>query len=118
MEKDRMKSMSIGAKIGAISGFVLFIIFGLIPGFYFGSYTAIILLSKIYGGPVEPNVLTRAFIVISAVLGILCSLSVSIVLGALFGTALGYLADMLTVKKRVKKTNDQKAGQKGEGGVL
>jgi len=43
MQPKEKEMISMGTKIGAILGGVVFIIFGLIPGFYFGSYTALIM---------------------------------------------------------------------------
>jgi len=69
----------------------VFLVFGIVPGFYFGSYGTLILLQKLMGGSVEPTLFARAAIVMGIVVGIACAAAVSLVVGGLFGTALGYV---------------------------
>ena len=95
MTKDRMKAMQAGRKIGALLGGIVWAIFGIIPGFYFGSAATIILLSHLAGGSVEPGVIVRMLMVVGTMLGLFCTAAVSIVLGAVFGTTLGYVADII-----------------------
>jgi uncharacterized membrane protein YgaE (UPF0421/DUF939 family) len=114
MEKTRKSSVSIGAKIGAVLGFILFIVFGLVPGFYFGSSTAILLLSKLIGAPVEATTLARVAVVIGAIMGLFCAFSVCIVGGALFGTVVASLTDALTPRKKSDEESSQNTG-KSEG---
>src|SRR3990170_740807 len=78
-----------GTKIGAAVGGVVFLVFGIVPGFYFGSYGTLILLQKLMGGTVEPTLFVRAAVVMGILVGILCVAAVSIVVGGLLGTALG-----------------------------
>jgi len=80
-----------GMKIGATIGGLVFIIFGIMPGFYFGSYGTLILLQKLMGGTVEPTLFVRAAIVIGIVVGIACAFAVCIVVVGLLGTVLGYV---------------------------
>jgi hypothetical protein len=79
-----------GMKIGATVGGLVFVIFGIMPGFYFGSYGTLILLQKLMGGTVEPTLFVRAAVVMGIVVGIACVAAVSIVVGGLIGTALGF----------------------------
>ena len=80
-----------GMKIGAAAGGLVFALFGIMPGFYFGSYGTLILLQKLMGGAVEPTLFVRAAVVMGIVVGIACAAAVSIVGGSLLGTALGYV---------------------------
>jgi hypothetical protein len=96
MDKDMRKSLKLGTKIGAIAGGILFIIFGVVPGFYFGSYGTLVLLSHLTGGPVEPGLIARAVIVVGILLGLFCAASASIVVGSVVGTALAYVAEAAT----------------------
>ncbi len=80
-----------GMKIGAAVGGLVFLIFGIMPGFYFGSYGTLILLQKLMGGTVEPTLFVRAAVVMGIVVGIACAAAVSIVVGGLLGTVLGYI---------------------------
>lgn len=79
-----------GTKIGAAVGGLVFLVFGIVPGFYFGSYGTLILLQKLMGGTVDPTLFVRAAVVMGILVGILCVAAVSIVVGGLVGTALGY----------------------------
>lgn len=104
--KARKEMVRMGTKIGAALGGVAFLIFGLIPGFYFGSYGSLIVLRHLMGGPVEPTVLVRMFVAVGILLGIVCVASVSIVVGSIAGTAMGYLVEALTSPKEVKEAEE------------
>jgi len=88
MKNDTIKA---GMKIGATIGGLVFLVLGIVPGFYFGSFGTLILLQKLMGGTVEPTLFVRAAIVMGIVIGIACSAAVSLVVGGLLGTALGYI---------------------------
>jgi hypothetical protein len=85
------ETVKAGMKIGATVGGLVFMVFGIVPGFYFGSFGTLILLQKLMGGTVEPTLFVRAAIVMGIVVGIACAAAVSLVVGGLLGTALGYL---------------------------
>jgi len=85
------ETVKAGMKIGATMGGLVFLVFGIMPGFYFGSYGTLILLQKLMGGTVEPTLIVRALIVMGIVVGIACAAAVSLVVGGLIGTALGYV---------------------------
>ena len=85
------ETVKTGMKIGSTVGGLVFLVFGIMPGFYFGSYGTLILLQKLMGGTVEPTLLVRAVIVMGIVVGIACAAAVSIVIGGLLGTLLGYV---------------------------
>ena len=80
-----------GMKIGAAVGGLVFVVFGIMPAFYFGSYGTLILLQKLMGGTVEPTLFVRAAVVMGIVVGIACAAAVSIVVGGLLGTAMGFV---------------------------
>ena len=77
-------------KIGASIGGLVFLVLGIVPGFYFGSYGTLILLQKLMGGAVEPTLFVRAAVVMGIAVGIACAAAVSIVVGGLLGTVLGF----------------------------
>ena len=83
------ETVKAGMKIGAVVGGLAFVVGGIVPGFYFGSYGTLILLQKLMGGTVEPTLFVRAAVVIGIVVGIACAAAVSIVIGGLLGTVLG-----------------------------
>ncbi len=84
------ETVKAGMKIGATVGGLVFLVFGIMPGFYFGSYGTLILLQKLMGGPVEPSLVVRGVVVMGIAVGIACAAAVSIVAGGLFGTVIGY----------------------------
>ena len=83
------ETIKTGMKIGATVGGLVFLAFGIMPGFYFGSYGTLILLQKLMGGAVEPTLIVRAVVVMGILVGIGCAATVSIVVGGLLGTAAG-----------------------------
>ncbi len=85
------ETVKAGMKIGAAVGGLVFLVFGIMPGFYFGSYGTLILLQKLMGGTVEPTLFVRAAVVMGVVVGIACAAAVSIVVGGLLGTAMGFI---------------------------
>ena len=88
------ETVKTGMKIGAVVGGVLFLVFGVMAGFYFGSYGTLIILQKLMGGTVEPTLFVRAAIVMGVGVGIAATAAVSIVVGGLAGTVMGYLVSM------------------------
>lgn len=89
-----------GTKIGIVAGIVVFVLFGMVPGAYLGSYAALTILSATTGGPVDPTLIMRAMIVTGALLGVGLSAIVTIISCALAGTGLGYVADALFAHKK------------------
>ena len=109
MTAGRTNTMKVGTKIGAGLGVLAFLVFGIVPGFYFGSYGTLVLLSHLAGGPVEPTTIVRMLTVIGIMLGIFCVGAVSIVLGSVFGTAMGYVVDVIGSLGRAKEVEEVKA---------
>jgi len=83
------ETVKTGMKIGATVGGLAFLVFGIMPGFYFGSYGSLILVQKLMGGAVEPTLFVRAAVVIGIVIGISCAAAVCLVVGGLLGTVAG-----------------------------
>jgi hypothetical protein len=109
MTEGRRNTMKVGTKIGAGLGVLAFLVFGIVPGFYFGSYGTLILLSHLAGGSVEPTTIVRMLTVVGIMLGIFCTGAVSIVLGSVFGTAMGYVVDVIGSLGKTKETEEVKA---------
>jgi len=109
MTEGRRNTMKVGTKIGAGLGVLAFLVFGIVPGFYFGSYGTLILLSHLAGGSVEPTTIVRMLTVVGIMLGIFCTGAVSIVLGSVFGTAMGYVVDVIGSLGKTKETAEVKA---------
>jgi hypothetical protein len=96
-----------GMKIGATVGGLVFAVFGIMPGFYFGSFGTLIILQKLMGGAVEPTLFVRAAVVMGIMVGIACAAAVSLVVGGLLGTAMGYVASAPAIM--LKKEAAEKA---------
>ncbi len=113
MKEERKGTMKAGTKIGAALGVIVFLVFGIVPGFYFGSYGVLVVLSHLAGGPVEPTTIVRMLTVVGIMLGVFCVGAVSIVLGSVFGTALGYIVDVAgSLGKAKPETAEAKAENK------
>lgn len=102
------ETVKTGMKIGATVGGLVFLILGIMPGFYFGSYGTLILLQKLMGGTVEPTLFVRAAVVVGIMVGIVCTAAVSIVVGGLLGTLFGSIV-ALPASLREKKAAQVKA---------
>ncbi len=96
------ETVKAGMKIGAVAGGILWVVFGIMAGFYFGSYGTLIILQKLMGGTVSPSLFVRAVIVAGSVVGIATMATVSIVTGGLVGTALGFLVSAPKAMKEAK----------------
>jgi len=96
-----------GMKIGATVGGLVFLVFGIMPGFYFGSYGTLILLQKLMGGAVEPTLFVRAAVVMGIVVGIACAAAVSIVVGGLMGTAVGFVVSAPSAIREQKEAAEK-----------
>ncbi len=77
-----------GRKIGTLVGGLVFAVFGIVSGFYFGSFGTLILLQKLMG-VVEPTLFVRAAVVCGSLIGIASAAMVSLVIGSLAGMVLG-----------------------------
>lgn len=109
MKEERKRTIKVGTKIGAALGAIIFLVFGVVPGLYFGSYGVLVLMSRLAGGPVEPTTIVRMITVMGVALGIFCGAAISIVLGAVFGTALAWIVDVVGNLGKVKETKKAKA---------
>src|SRR3990172_12931729 len=92
----KARKARIGAKAGALIGAIGFLVFGIVPGFYFGSYGVLALVHHLTGGPLEATVLLRVATAIGILLGIACVGFMSVMAGTVLGTGVGYAADMAT----------------------
>jgi hypothetical protein len=102
------ETVKTGMKIGATVGGLIFLVAGIVPGFYFGSFGTLILLQKVMGGTVEPTLFARAAIVMGIGVGIACAATVSIVVGGLLGTLMGSIV-AAPAAMRAKKEASQTA---------
>lgn len=96
MKTKAMETIRTGMKVGALLGGVAFLIFGIVPGFHYGGYGTLMILSKIANGPLEFTILTRIVVILGVLIGILCLGFMSIVVGSIFGTVAGYAVNMFS----------------------
>lgn len=97
-----MEAIKNYTKVGAGFGMIMAVL-GILPGFYFGSYGALMILHSLFGS-VEPNTVTRIAVVVGTLLGITCTAFASIVIGSVFGTAIGFMATSTAKLFAVQKT--------------
>ena len=99
-----MKNVNVktGMRIGATIGGPVFAMFGIMPGFYFGSFGTLIVLQKLMGA-VEPTLFVRALVVCGIMVGIASAAAVSLVVGGLAGTVLGYVVSAPTAMRQASK---------------
>ena len=101
------ETVKTGMKIGATVGGLVFLVFGIMPGFYFGSYGTLILLQKLSGGAVEPTLIVRSLVVMGIVVGIACAAAVSLVVGGLLGTAMGFVVSAPSAMKEKQAASEK-----------
>ena len=95
--------ISSGTKVGAVLGGMMFLFFGIVPGFYYGGFGTLMLLSKIAGGPVEATLVVRVVLVLGTLIGIACGAALSIVLGSVAGTVAGTVVNALSSLRATAK---------------
>ena len=84
------ETVKAGMKIGTTVGGLVFLVFGIMPGFYFGSFGTLVLLQKLMGGTVDPTLFVRAAVVMGIMVGLACAATVCLVVGGLMGTVAGF----------------------------
>jgi len=82
-----------GARYGTLAGVLVWLFGGIVVGFHLGGYGAVALLAKLSGGPIEANLVARAFVVAGMLVGIVCTGTSAVVLGGVLGATLGALVD-------------------------
>lgn len=112
MKEDTRKSLRTGRKIGALVGGIMFAVFGIVPGFYFGSYATIILLSQLTGGPLDPGIMVRILVAVGTMMGLFCTAAVSIVIGSVAGTAMAYVAETMSDALKSKPKTAEAGAEK------
>lgn len=112
--KGKNTIVRMGTKIGATVGAILFLAFGIIPAFYFGSYGALVVMSHLLGGPLEPSILLRVATAVGIILGITCTGFMSIVVGSILGTVGGYAAEGVANALREKAHETEAAEAKAK----
>ena len=90
------------AYIGAGAGLVLFAIFGLLPGSFFGGVMGLNLSGLLFGYPVASSVISRLIVAVSMFIGVMVSGLIFLIAGATLGWLSGFVVDL--IRKPVKKS--------------
>ncbi len=101
--------------IGAGAGFVAFIALGAMPGLLYGGYMGLMMAGALFGTPVEPNAVARLITGGGMLLGLLASLFLFLVVGAVVGTSCGIvLRSMARVVANAAagRTEDEAPGER------
>ncbi len=88
------------AYIGAGCGVVLFAVFGLLPGSFFGGVMGLNIAGTLLGYPVASGILSRLIVAASMVLGIMVSGIIFITASSTEGWLIGTVVDALREPKR------------------
>ena len=75
--------------IGSAAALLTYLFFGAVPGAVYGGYAGLIMTGTLFGTPVEPTLVARVITGGGVVLGLVTSLFLFLVLGAIAGTVLG-----------------------------
>ncbi|HKN18293.1 MAG TPA: hypothetical protein VJW95_00745 [Dissulfurispiraceae bacterium] len=105
--KSGKNMVRIGAKAGAALGAVAFLVFGIIPGVYFGSYGTLILMDHLFVGPLQATAMVRVATALGILTGIACVGSVTITVGAILGTVIGYVTDAFTTATKEEMLSEE-----------
>jgi len=105
MTEERMKTLNKGRKIGALLGAAVFVIFGIMPSIYFGSYGTLYLINHLLGIHGDPGIIVRMIVVVGIMVALFCTASVSLISGSLLGTATAYGVSLFTAKPAPEKAS-------------
>lgn len=89
MASKRKHFMFLPTYIGAGIGFVAYLIVGAVPGLLYGGYMGLAMSGVLFGAPVESTLAAKAVTFGGMLLGLAASFFFFLVMGALFGTAVG-----------------------------
>lgn len=96
------ESMRTGVKIGAIAGVIVWAVFGLLAGAYFGGYSTVFILHKLFGA-LEPTLIMRGLVLVGMTVGVMTVGSLCLVVGSLLGAVVGWVVS--PKKELVKQEN-------------
>lgn len=99
---------TLGTHGGSLVGFLAFVVYGAVPGLLYGNHMGMLMLRALFGAhgepgaaaAQEPDLLARIVTGGGMVLGLLASLFLFLVIGAVMGTAIGALTALLLPHSR------------------
>jgi len=105
MTEEKMKTLNKGRKIGAALGAAVFLIFGIMPSIYFGSYGTLYMINHLLGGHMDPGIIVRMIVVVGIMVALFCTASVTIISGSLLGTVSAYGVSLFAAKPAPEKVS-------------
>lgn len=103
MTEEKMNTLNRGRKIGAAVGAAVFVVFGIMPSIYFGSYGTLYMINHLLGGHADPGIIVRMMVVVGIMVALFCTASVSIISGSLLGTVTAYGVSLFSAKPAPEK---------------
>ena len=97
--------------LGAGVGLALFALFGLMPGSFIGGVLGLNLSGFLFGTPVTPGVLPRIIIALGMLSGVFVAGLIFVVTGAVIGTGIGYILELLPGKEPGKAKDKNVLGK-------
>ena len=97
----KQDQITMATKVGAALGSLVFLIFGVWPGVYFGGYIALMMLNALVGS-VEPTFFVRTIVMAGTIMGVACVAAVSLVVGGVVGAATGVLVSLPSLLRKRK----------------
>jgi hypothetical protein len=79
--------------LGAGAGFILFAIYGILPGTFLGGIAGLGLAGMIFGRPVEPGIVSRILVTLSMLTGVMVSGLIFVTVVSTVGYMVGNLID-------------------------
>jgi hypothetical protein len=113
------KAAKNAALIGAGAGLTLFAIIGLLPGSFIGGSVGINIAGALFGLPLQSQLLSRAIVGVSMLLGVFISGSIFVACGTMIGWAMGGLIETMPIRayftgrRKVKKSPGNDGGHRG-----
>jgi hypothetical protein len=79
--------------LGAGAGFILFVMYGILPGSFLGGMAGLGLAGTIFGSPVEPGITSRILVALSILAGVMVSGLIFVTVASTVGYMVGNLID-------------------------
>ncbi len=90
MIHDRSNPVYYPTYAGAAASFIAFLFVGVVPGLLYGSYMGLTMSGILLGHSTDPNIVAKIIIVGGMVLGLLATMFFFVIIGAFFGTLVGF----------------------------
>lgn len=92
------KKALLGTYVGSAIGFISFLVLGAVPALLYGGYMGLIMVGALFGTPAQPTLVARVIVGGGMVLGLVASLFLFLVVGALLGSLVAWAVRPLAGK--------------------